>query len=248
MTLGVQIKTGLYLVEPFTGDGSTVNFPLKRAPGNVGALDIVVAGVPQTTSYSVNGTTLTFSAAPANGAAIWVRHLGEQIQIGQPSANTVGADQMANGRLAPSYARLTHRVAAGTAGGTPTTGAWTPRVLNTIEQDDDSIITSLSSNQFTLQAGTYRINAIQSFYQVNAAGCRVYNVTDAAEALLGMYTYAGSASVSNVKNHVMGEFTIAAAKTFELQYHCASAGNLGNGLTIGTSDNLHAAIEIEKVK
>lgn len=249
-TLGVQIKTGLYLIETFTGDGSTVNFTLKRAPGSIGALDIVVAGVPQTTSYSVNGTTLTFDAAPANGAAIWVRHLGEQIQIGQPSANTVGADQMANGRLAPSYAKLTDTKTAGTAGGSSVASAWTTHTLNTEDADSDNIVT-LSSNQFVLQAGTYKISGWTTTYQSNVSHAKIYNVTDAADALVGSVAFSHPTNGnSNVLNHFSGEITIAAAKTFELQYYCAAAkasNGLGTTTAQGVSE-IFAQVEIEKVK
>ena len=51
-------------------------------------------------------------------------------------------------------------------GGDFNSGAWRTRILDTEISDTDSIV-SLSSNQFTLQAGNYFIVAWASALQVN---------------------------------------------------------------------------------
>ena len=56
------------------------------------------------------------------------------------------------------YIKLSDVKSAGTAGGTFTSGSWQTRTLNT-EDSDTGGNCSLSSNQFTLDAGTYEINA-----------------------------------------------------------------------------------------
>ena len=56
--------------ESFNGDGSTVAFTLNRPVSSVAAIEVVVNNVQQSPydgSYSVNDTTLTFSAAPSTG-------------------------------------------------------------------------------------------------------------------------------------------------------------------------------------
>ena len=64
-------------VDAFTGDGSTTSFSLSRLPPSINDLDVTLDGVTQhITAYSLTESELTFSAAPANGVAIQVKHIG----------------------------------------------------------------------------------------------------------------------------------------------------------------------------
>tara|TARA_B100001769_G_scaffold94991_1_gene73207 strand:+ start:4426 stop:5901 length:1476 start_codon:yes stop_codon:yes gene_type:complete len=64
-------------VDAFTGDGSTTSFTLSRVPPSINDLDVTLDGVTQhITAYSLIESELTFSAAPANGVAIQVKHIG----------------------------------------------------------------------------------------------------------------------------------------------------------------------------
>ena len=57
----------------FTGDSSTTVFTLSQAPTDINQTLIAVGGILQPKStYSISGTTLTFSSAPASGAPIEV--------------------------------------------------------------------------------------------------------------------------------------------------------------------------------
>ena len=61
-------------VERFNGNNSTTSFTLSRTVGNDQDIVVSVDGVIQDTNkYSVSGTTLTFTAAPASGDVIQVR-------------------------------------------------------------------------------------------------------------------------------------------------------------------------------
>lgn len=67
-----------FLVDTFSGDGSDTTFTLSQAPANTSSILVAVSGVVQDPStYSVSGTTLTFSGAPPSGTSnISVRFLG----------------------------------------------------------------------------------------------------------------------------------------------------------------------------
>jgi hypothetical protein len=67
-----------FLVDTFSGNGSTVAFTMTVAPANTSSIIVAITGVLQDPStYSVSGTTLTFSAAPPSGTSnISVRYLG----------------------------------------------------------------------------------------------------------------------------------------------------------------------------
>lgn len=60
-------------VDEFTGDGTMVDFTLSSAPASKNFTFVVLQGIMQPkSSYSVVGTTLTFSAAPPSTAFIEV--------------------------------------------------------------------------------------------------------------------------------------------------------------------------------
>jgi len=67
-----------FLTDTFSGTGAQVAFTMTVAPANTSSIIIAVTGVVQDPStYSVSGTTLTFSAAPPSGTSnISVRYLG----------------------------------------------------------------------------------------------------------------------------------------------------------------------------
>ena len=55
--------------DSFSGDGSETAFTMSRTVLLATDIEVFVANVQQepTTAYTVSGTTLTFSSAPANG-------------------------------------------------------------------------------------------------------------------------------------------------------------------------------------
>ena len=76
--IGNQPTTAAFITDQFNGNGSTVAFTMSVSPANAASVLIVISGVVQDPStYSVSGTTLTFSQAPPLGTAnISARYLG----------------------------------------------------------------------------------------------------------------------------------------------------------------------------
>jgi hypothetical protein len=76
--IGNQPTTTAFLTDTFSANGSGTVFTLSAAPANTNSIIVAVSGVLQDPStYSVSGTTLTFSAAPPAGTGnISVRFLG----------------------------------------------------------------------------------------------------------------------------------------------------------------------------
>ena len=73
----------------FTGDGSTTDFTLSQDPLHEDNLFIYSDGVYQEKGeFSVSGTTLSFTSAPANGDSIEVI-VPKTAEIQQPSTNTI---------------------------------------------------------------------------------------------------------------------------------------------------------------
>ena len=162
------------------------------------------------------------------------------------TGKTVTLPSGTGGKFA-SYAIIADQKAAGTNGGTFTSGSWQTRELNTELTDPDNIV-SIATNQFTLAAGSYLIKASAPVYQVNFHQVRLYNVTDTATAIVGRHTYGGASTPVQTNSELSGRITITDTKTFELQHRCsatrATAG-LGNGVDFGEV-NIFAMVEIYK--
>jgi len=75
--------------QDFTGDGSDTTFTLSRTPNSENDLFVFIEGVFQPHStYSLSGTTLTFSEAPANSREITVYHVSAAVSGDSLSLNT----------------------------------------------------------------------------------------------------------------------------------------------------------------
>ena len=157
------------------------------------------------------------------------------------------------GGLFDAYALLRDEKSSGTDGGSFASGAWRTRDLNT-EVFDVGGIVSISSNQFTLQAGSYFIKARSP---VAGAGgeiayhrIKIRNVTDSTDDILGQNHYSNPGTFEVAFAMLAGRITIAGAKTFELQHrlHATPAGGTGFGQSVGgalgSATEIYAEVEI----
>ena len=66
--IGNLPTSATFAIDSFNGDDSTVNFTLREAPVTTSSILVFVGGIRQhTDTYSLSGTTLTFSEAPPTG-------------------------------------------------------------------------------------------------------------------------------------------------------------------------------------
>ena len=91
--------------------------------------------------------------------------------------------------LFASYAIICDQKTAGTEGGTFTLGAWRTRDLNTEISDPDGIV-SISTNEFTLAAGSYLIQWSAPAYEAAKNKTRLYDVTGTAVIQIGSSEFA----------------------------------------------------------
>jgi hypothetical protein len=157
--------------------------------------------------------------------------------------------------LQPRIATISDVKASGTDGGTFTAGSYQTRTLNTLS-DPTGIITSLSSNQFTLTPGEYYIEAsapaASATSTINQHKAKLRNITDSSDALIG--TTEGNLSPAGTsittRSFVVGTVTISFSKTFELQHRCATTrATSGFGAAAGHGDSeVYSIVKITKVK
>ena len=168
----------------------------------------VTAGVVTATSIDANASGLT-GELPAG--------------INIPAAQLVGictAGLSKTGGFGKfsSYALLAKVHDSGDATtyfGAYTTGDWRTRDIDTEISDEDGIVT-ISSNQFTLQAGNYFIRFACSMYHINKHATRLQNITDGTTAGIGepnsSYTYSATLMTTGTCR-----VSIDSAKVFEVQ-------------------------------
>lgn len=137
---------------------------------------------------------------------------------------------------------------SGTDGGTSVSGIQT-RTLNTTILNNITGA-SLSSNQFILPAGNYKIDMNTSAYQTGRTRCILYNITDAAIEYIGMSNLADSTQ-DGTANVLLNnyKFTLAESKTFELRQYCQEAeSNVGLGVPSSMGEiEVYSEVFIEKI-
>ena len=137
---------------------------------------------------------------------------------------------------------------AGTDGGTFTSGAWRTRTLNTVKTNEISGA-SLSGNEITLPAGKYRIVAKATAYRANDNKIKLYNVTDAADVLIGMNAFCQGGDQDGAIAPLNGQFTLAAQKNLSLMHRCSNTTST-NGFGLASSFGVveaYADVEIWKL-
>lgn len=142
---------------------------------------------------------------------------------------------------------------SGTDGGTFSSGADRTRTLNTEVYNRDSTIT-LSSNQFTLPAGTWFIKweAPVGFHS-SAAGHQsfLYNFTDSSEVKRGSSGRIDGGDFSSVWNYLSkgsAVVTIADAKAFEIRHRISeTVSGSGFGSSGGHGTEVYTRVEIFRI-
>lgn len=164
--IGNPIVSTDFPVNYFSGNGSTTAFTLSIAPASVNAIDVQVSGVSQSPqTYTVSGTTLTFSAAPPTGSSnIVVRHLGIAGIPNVPSAGsvvnssiadaTITAAKFATGQT-PTFNGITFPATQVASADANTLddyeeGTWTPTVRSL---DNNASVTVTVNNAWYVKVG-----------------------------------------------------------------------------------------------
>ena len=168
---------------------------------------------------------------------------GELINIAPSTSGNVltsdGTDwtsaAAAGGGLYASVAIICDQKSAGTMGGTFTSGAWRTRDLNTEISDADGIV-SISSNQFTLAAGTYTIEWFAISHDVDSNVSKLRNTSDSSDVGFGFSHFSEPAYDGYEVAYGTAVTTIASAKTFEIQHYAQTTKSLrGFGKSTGIS-------------
>jgi len=146
-----------------------------------------------------------------------------------------------------SYALIKDQKSNGTAAGNSVQTTWTQRDLNTETADPDGIV-SISSNNFTLGAGSYLIKWEECNYKGNDHTSRLYDVTNSAvkqysQCTVGSATYYGSSETQG-----SCRVTITGDTAYRIEYYQTGGAVSTNGLgqKCNQGDEVYTQVEIYK--
>lgn len=232
-------------------DGTQFQFLNKLEPGQLPAQTTVDAASDGITFYDASAK-LNSKATPASvfksltGLTAVTGAGADQVVIADASdSNNAKKVLLAGITVGVPYVKLIGFKASGSDGGDFTSGDWRTRELNSESADTGGICT-LSSNQFTLAAGTYYMQASAPAFKVNGHLVRLYNVTDAATIEIGTAEVTAAGNDVQTRSYLNVRFDIGASKALELQHICETTRNsdgLGNGASFGTN-NIFASVEL----
>lgn len=182
--------------------GSASNYATARTLSGSGAT-ISLSNTGVLTISAIPNASLTNSSITVNGTTI---SLGGSYTV--PFTNTIIIQDLKS---------------KGTDGGGSTSGSDQVRVLNS-SSDTGSNLVSLSSNQFTLKAGTYRIFASAPFFQGGRCQIWLYDNTNSVVVLVGdvCFTSNAGAYASGV-SRITGIFTLASQAALSIAYRCQNS-------------------------
>ncbi len=138
--------------------------------------------------------------------------------------------------------------AANTAGGTFTSGAWQTRTLNTVVTNTITGA-SLASNQITLPAGTYDVEASAPAAIVGRHKCKLYDTTGAADLLIGTSEVCTEATNVENRSFLRGRIVLSVQSVLELRHRCATTyagGGFGVESNFGVIE-VYADVLIRKI-
>ena len=175
---------------------------------------------------------------------------GLQINSANIVNGSITADDLASGvggKFA-SYAIICDQKAQNTDSGTLNSGAWYTRDLNTELLDSDNIVT-ISNNKFTLQAGSYYIEASAPAYKVDQHNIKLYQTSGTpADIAFGTAEYANS-NEGNVANRsfLFCRVTISTSTEYEIRQKSGlSKSTNGMGVQSNNSVEIYTVVKIFK--
>lgn len=201
-------------------------------------------GVPE---YDTTGNTFYFLNSIVQSSGLLFQVINDNGGAGI-SATAPGSNAWWRQYTAPApFIKVSERQSQNTGGGTPTTGSWIARVLNTTDVDTSGI-SILGGNSLTLPAGTYHVLAYGPFYQTEQTQLRLYDVTHSAVLLTSPTSYFGNTSSVGGLCQLSGYITLTSSSSLQVQYQQSVNGQTnGLGLPGNFGPEVYTVAEFTKI-
>ena len=178
-------------------------------------------------AISLNGSTNVITGVAVGGLPDGI------VDTDMLAADSVTAPKIGS-KTFTSYAIIVDQKSSGTDGGSSSGGNWNTRDLNTELSDPDGIV-SISSNQFTLQAGSYFLEAAAPSYKPNRHKLKLYQTSGTpSDIAFGTSEFVNQDEGMQSTASLSCRFTISTATTYEIRHYIQTSKS-GNGLGVGIS-------------
>jgi len=175
------VPLGIF-VDELTGNGSATDFTMGADPGLETNTQVYLNGVYQEkATYSISGTTLTFSTAPANATSIEVvRYAKSVVTIGTPDDNTVTTAKIADGSITAA------KFASGAISNAsiPDNSITTAKLVNgtiiTEDLADDAVTTAKLANSINTAITANTAKVTNATHTGEVTGAAALTITDDA--------------------------------------------------------------------
>jgi len=257
LTVIDPVDSGTISVDDVTieQDGTT----LQVKDGGIDTTQLADEAVSTAKLASPTGadTNVVTGTAGADGQLAGWNADGDAVDSGL-AVNDVATEAYVDSAVNLPYLHIREEQGAGT-NGSPVSATWAACVLNT--EVTNTVGSTLSSNQFTLSAGTYRIraripNGIRGGTSSPAGQsmkARLYNSTDESQVLISSSSIGVIYGARNgvFDCFISGKFSIATSKTFQIQHIASgdtSAGKVGYAVNLDSQPEIYTEVEIWKVQ
>ena len=196
--------------------------------------------VSLTTPDSNPASNLTFKLPQSDGSA-------NQVLQTDGSGNLTFANKGTG--LYSGYALMEEAIEHGATAHTKTAGNWYTKQLSRISFDPQNIIVSLSSDQFTLAAGTYVIKWVHLLERCDEGITRLYDVTNSTSKKVSLVGFAqDGGNYAMVISRGIARVTITGNTAYKYQYFVASANSIlkGPSDSDNTEEEIFGQVEVWK--
>ena len=211
----------------------------------------VAASGNNTLTLPNEGTIISKDSNGAVGVTSVTVGTGVTIGDGRVTATTFhgsGANLTGTG-LYSGYALMEEAIEHGATAHTKTAGNWYTKQLTRISFDPQSIIVSLSSNEFTLAAGTYVIKWVHLLERCDEGITRLYDVTNSTSKKVSLVGFAqDNGNYAMVYSRGITRVTISGNTTYKYQYFVENANSILYGPNSGnnTEEEIFGQVEVWK--
>jgi hypothetical protein len=233
-TAGQTVFTGL------DANSASLGYSVGNILVSYGGADLAFSDYSAT-----NGTSVVLSAGALAGKIIRV----VAFQAFEVADTYTKAEVDVRTSYAKSVAIIADVKGYSSSGGTFIQDIWQTRELNT-ELDDPENIVTISSNQFTLLAGTYLIEWSTPAYKVERHTSRLQNITDSTTDGLGTSSFVGATEAATTTSSGSSIVTLSATKSFQIQHYCsAGVATYGFGVNSGivNYNSIYTLVKIHKI-
>ena len=237
--------------------GHIIQYTATSAPQRT-KLNFVGPGVGIADDVGNNATIVTISGNLGEGHVIQdegfpltqrtnLNFIGDSVEVTDDAINNTTIVTITASGVMNSYILLQNQQPQGVSAGTFTSGAWRLRTLNTEVVDTGNNII-LTANQFTLNPGTYIINANALCHMGDQHQAALFNVTTSGFEIYGTSENADSSNKVTNRSFIFGKVTITSPTIFNIKHRCTTTKTSdGFGVSCNFGTEVYAVVELWKV-